>query len=297
MTEIEQECIILNSAWEMIDGMVNWTMFVKNDRTGPTNLLFHTEQCSQLFIILLGDFLFQLRGFKKRPIPLGLQGAPADARKSDLTFLYYLRQVCATPRLAQDASDLTACTEALATWLEGEFVAEGVNLSAVDDAIDLRITRYRYLKICGDIAKHNLARLETNVDHIRKLLDASGHQISEQEAYLAVSDFYEWFHGNIFIYHSSHIAELLNNIRWAIFEYLRPEFARSYHHNEGSEDLPWYEYDYPTGCNEPLARAMYWDLMNRVRREPRLHRFVVSRLPQGALLTSLSRRGPLPALS
>ena len=30
MNEIEQECIILNSVWEMIDGMVNWAMFVKH---------------------------------------------------------------------------------------------------------------------------------------------------------------------------------------------------------------------------------------------------------------------------
>jgi hypothetical protein len=31
MNEIEQECIILNSVWEMIDGMVNWAMFVKHE--------------------------------------------------------------------------------------------------------------------------------------------------------------------------------------------------------------------------------------------------------------------------
>ena len=36
MNEIEQECIILNSAWQMIDDMVNWGMFVKHDETEPT---------------------------------------------------------------------------------------------------------------------------------------------------------------------------------------------------------------------------------------------------------------------
>jgi hypothetical protein len=80
MNEIEQECIILNSVWEMIDGMVNWAMFVKHDRTEPTNMMFETSQHNRLFIILLGDFLSQLRVFKGQPIPLGLSPAPSNAR-------------------------------------------------------------------------------------------------------------------------------------------------------------------------------------------------------------------------
>jgi hypothetical protein len=277
MNEIEQECIILNSAWEMIDGMVNWAMFVKHDRTEPTNMMFETGQHSRLFTILLGDFLSQLRAFRSKSIPLGLRAAPSNARPSDLTFLYYLRQVCAKPHFAPLAADLSAHTEAFAAWLEGEFIAKGVNLGSIGIVANLRIQRYRYIKICGDIAKHNLARLETNVGHIRRLVEASGHSMSEHQAYLAVEDFFEWFHTDIFIYHSSHIAEFLNNIRWAIFDYLQPEFARSWHKREGySLSFPWYGYHYPDGCIEPLARAMYWDLMNRVRSRPRVHRFIVS---------------------
>jgi hypothetical protein len=209
MTEVEQECIILNSVWQMIDDMVNWAMFVKHDRTEPTNMMFQTGQHSRLFIILLGDFLSELRAFKKQPIPLGLRPPPSNARPSDLTFLYYLRQVCGNPQLASKASDLQTCTEAFATWLEDEFVASRVNLPAINVVADLRTSRYRYLKVCGDIAKHNLARLATNVGHIRKLLDASGHPVSEQDSYLAVENFFEWFHGDIFSYHSSQIAEFL----------------------------------------------------------------------------------------
>jgi hypothetical protein len=277
MNEIEQECIILNSVWEMIDGMVNWAMFVKHERTEPTNMMFETSQHSRLFIILLGDFLSQLRAFKGQPIPLGLRAAPSNARPSDLTFLYYLRQVCAKPTLAPQASDLSTWTEAFAVWLEADFIAPGVNLHAINVVADLRVPRYRYIKICGDIAKHNLARLATNVAHIRDLLEASGYPVSEQEAYLAVENFFEWFHDDIFIYHSSQIAEFLNNIRWGIFDYLRPEFARSWHSvGSANSNFPKYAYDFPAGCNEPIARAMYWDLMNRVRGKPWMHKFVVS---------------------
>jgi hypothetical protein len=277
MNEIEQECIILNSVWEMIDGMVNWAMFVKHDRTTPTNMMFETSQHRRLFIILFGDFLSQLRAFKGEPIPLGLNAAPSNARPSDLTFLYYLRQICGKPHFAPEAKALSVHVEAFAAWLEGEFVTAGVNLHAIDVVADIRVCRYRYIKICGDIAKHNLARLATNVRHIRALLVASGHAVSEQEAYLAVENFFEWFHDDIFIYHSSQIAEFLNNIRWAIYDYLRPEFARSWHLTErATPDFPIYAYRYPDGCTEPVARAMYWDVMNRVRAKPWVHRFVVS---------------------
>lgn len=277
MNDTEREAIILNSAWEMIDGMVNWAMFVKNDRTEPTSLIFETSQHSRLFIILLGDFLSEVRAFKGDPPPLGLKTAPSNARPSDLTFIFHLRQVCADPKLGADARGLSAAIEAFADWLEGDFITPGVNLHAINVVADLRVARYRYIKMCGDIAKHNLARLATNVRHLRKLLADARPAVSEQDAYLAVENFFEWFHNDIFIYHSSQIAEFLNNIRWAIFEYLKPEFERSWHPTESAmPGFPAYGYRIPNRIAEPVAQAMYWDAMNRVRSKPYVRRFVVS---------------------
>ena len=97
MNEIERESIILNSAWRMIDDMVNWKMFVRNDREGPTSLMFETRHHARLFIILLGDFLSEVRAFKGKPMPLGLKKVPANVRPSDLTFIFHLRQVLRYP--------------------------------------------------------------------------------------------------------------------------------------------------------------------------------------------------------
>jgi hypothetical protein len=76
-----------------------------------------------------------------------------------LTFLFHLRQVCADPKLGTDTTALSAAIESFADGLEGELTAPGVNLGAIDVVADLRIERYRYIKMCGDIAKHSLARL------------------------------------------------------------------------------------------------------------------------------------------
>ena len=278
MNDVEREAIILNSAWEMIDGMVNWAMFVKNDRPDPTNLMFQTSQHARLFVILLGDFLSDIRGFKGAPAPLGLRPAPSNARPSDLTFLFHLRQVCADPKLGYGTASLRRTVDELAAWLEGEFIATGVNLHTIDLVVDLRVSRYRYLKMCGDMAKHNLARLSTNVSHLSKLLAQAGHSVSEQQAYLAVETFYEWFQQDIFIYHSSQIGEFLNNIRWAIYEYLQPEFRRSWHLTDlARPSLPLYGYHVPAEITASVAIAMYWDLMNRSRSHPYVPRFVISK--------------------
>ena len=187
-----------------------------------------------------------------------------------------------------EATGLGERIETFADWLDSDFVAPGVNLPAIDVTTDLRVKRIQYIKMCGDIAKHNLARLSTNVGHLRKLLETSGHLVSEQETYLAVEGFFEWFFDHIFIYHSSQTAEFLNNIRWAIFEYLQPEYQRSWHlADDATQDFPRYSYHVPTNITKPVARAMYLG-----RHEPSAGKapgtsFRHLRYSQTAFLTSL----------
>ena len=53
MNELEQECIILNSAWDMLNGMVNWAMFCKHDRTENVTMMFETRQQPTLNVLML----------------------------------------------------------------------------------------------------------------------------------------------------------------------------------------------------------------------------------------------------
>jgi hypothetical protein len=66
----------------------------------------------------------------------------------------------------------------------------------------------------------------------------------------------------------------LNNIRWGIYDYLEPEFSRSY--TKADAAALWYEFDYPDAFASGLARAMYWGLMNWVRATPYMPRFEVT---------------------
>ncbi|MBN8605737.1 MAG: hypothetical protein J0L81_02360 [Caulobacterales bacterium] len=264
----EQEAIILNAAWGMINDMVNYEMFVKPERTHDIILMFNTSSHMRLFNILLGDFLGLASG-----APFDLPTPTPTARSTDRTHLLYLAHVCADPQLNPDASAIKKPLDDFRAWLEADALVEKVWLSAINLELDVRASRIRLFKLCGDIAKHNFTRLSQTVHGVRKLVRENGHEIDEGQAYLALDDFYEWFHRDIFAYHSSTIAEHLNNLRWGIYEYLRPEFARSFHR---VEPAPMYRFHIPDAITNPLAKEMYWDLMNKARSEPWMPAFSVS---------------------
>ena len=161
MNQIELESVVLNSAWAMIDDMVNWAIFVKNDLVGPTTLRFQSTTHAELFIILMTDFLSPIQQSKSNKIIQELGRLPDNARGANRTFIYHLRQVCLNPQLGKDATELSDKVEEFASWLETSMMSRGVNLGEINIVADLELKRIRYLKMCGNIAKHSLPRLES----------------------------------------------------------------------------------------------------------------------------------------
>ena len=272
MNRTERELVILNSAWAMIDDMVNWAMFDESDLVGPTTLLFQSRTHAKLFIVLLTDFLSPIQLSKSNETAHELESVPNDARGADLTFIFHLRQVCKNPQLGGDARDLREKVEEFAGWLETSMTSRGVNLSMINIVADIEVERIRCIRVCGNIAKHSLARLSRTISDLRGLLKAAGHDVPIQEAYLAAEQFFEWFFDDVFIFHSNQIVEFLNDIRWRVFEYLRPEYERSWHSRGRFHGD--YGYHVPESIADPVAQAMYWDVMNRVRGKPYMPRFV-----------------------
>jgi hypothetical protein len=270
-SQAEQEVIVLKAAWELISDMVNYEIFVPLANTKETSLLPNTVTHKRLFNILLLDFLST-----PNAASFGLQTPPEGSALSDKTYLYYLRRIANEPQLNPSDGDLIAGpVEAFAQWLEAECFVEDVWLPSIDVKTDLRVKRIQFLRICGNIAKHNFASMSRNSKEIAAILEENGVSIDRDQRYLVIPDFYDWFHTNILSYHMSAIAEFLNNIRWGLYDYLRPEFMRS-----STRDVPnpvMNHYEIPPNIHRPLGRTMYWDLMNEVRSKPHIPRFEVDR--------------------
>jgi hypothetical protein len=274
---IEQEAIILNAVWKMIDEMVNFAIIMPiGPETKNLTLFPRTDDTRRIFHILLGDFLSPLVSRGGSDLPFGLAKTSINSRQSDYSFLLYLRQVISNPQLGNATNELASCVESFSVWLEQDTHIETVWLPSIDVEVDLDIARMTWIKICADIGKHSFARLEGNVTKITGILRSHGKLVDEGMGYTVLPEFWEWFHDHLFGYHMSTIAEFLNNIRWAIHGYLRSEFVRAYHETGEHSGIKMYAFHYPAGVTAPLAKTMYWDVMNMARSIPFFPRFTVT---------------------
>lgn len=258
---IKQEVIILKAVIELINSMVNFELMDLLGNDPDSNILFKSPTHQRFFNIILVDLLSHTD--KKGPI-------------EQTSYLEGLREIVNNPYFDENNSvhNLKVATQEFKDWLEQE-VEVSVWLPSIDKDTKLKISRFNFLKITGNISKHNYLRAIGVAEELKEILQKSGITVDINEALLALADFYERFHTDILNYHSSTIAEFLNNIRWGIYDYLQPEFKKSIVWEGGSP--PKYHYTYPKGIQSEFAKACYWELMNEVRREPYMRRFKVTK--------------------
>jgi hypothetical protein len=142
----------------------------------------------------------------------------------------------------------------------------------------LQIKRAEFIKICENISKHNMLGLDRQAKTIALIFKRNGVDIELTQALLLIEEFYEQFHGDIFACHSSIVAEFLNNLRWAIYEYLGPLYEQSveWYCNERHR-ANIYRYRFPCGVTNSYVREVFWHLMDDVRSEPYMPKFEVTR--------------------
>lgn len=272
--EHEQEVIILSAVCFLLDEMNNRAMFTLHD---GSNIFFKTSAHTKLFNIWLVDFLSKIQpSGKERTLPFDLTEPLSVPTAQNNSYLFYLLKICESPQLGENTLELKRTCKSFVEWLEEDIVLEKVWFPSIDLEINLKVKRFDALKHTGNIAKHNFTRLEHTVKKIRKLLINNGcnSSLTLEECYVMLPEFQEWFHDHAFIALSSSISEQLNNIRWAIYNYLRNEFSRAYK-REGSDNLhlELYSFDIPKQISHPLAKASYWELMNSVRAKPILPKY------------------------
>lgn len=262
LSNVEEEIILLKAVHELIDSMVNFEMLDIYGSDPETNILFTTGTHQRFFNIILVDFLS--RTDKK-----------AFVRQT--SYIGALKNISKAPNFNVNNSvgPLKKSTYEFSDWLEQEMEVDNIWFPTIDTETNLRLTRLAFLKLCGNISKHNFLRSIGVAEDLRNILSNNGISVSLEEAVLAMEDFYNGFHNDILGYHASTIAEFLNNIRWGIYEYLKPERERSIVWK--CYDPPDYRYTYPANITSRLAQDYYWEMMNVVRNEPYVRKFEVTK--------------------
>ena len=191
----------------------------------------------------------------------------------------YLNGVCAVvehPLLSSvdAAKDLRIAITEFASWLNQE-VQVNIWLPSINKNTSITIKRDMFIKMTGNLSKHNFLRTCRVAKALQSVLSRSDVSITLEEANSALSEFYERFHADVLNYHSSTIAEFLNNIRWGIYEYLRTLSQKSIVFDTANP--PMYSYTYPTETISPYAKRIFCELMDAVRAPPYMKKFQVTR--------------------
>lgn len=260
LTEVEREVVGLWVACGSLDSLVNHVLLKLVGDGGTKEVRFETPTHQQLFNILLLDFCE-----KVNEDLTGVQGSCLEV----------LVGACQTASFDQGSSveRLKKPVDALSTWLATEITVD-TWLPSIGQQLNLKIQRGESIYICGNISKHNLARLTGAAKRLAKILGPQGITVDSVKALRILDDFYERFHVDIFNYHSTVIAELLNNVRWGIHDYLTPEYLRA--QIQDASDPIKYSYRFPQNVSDDFGTSCYWDLMNSVRRKPYMERFIAS---------------------
>ncbi len=264
LTSIEKEVVYLLATKQLIDEMVNFEVLSVLGENPDAEIRFKSSTHQKLFNILLVDLLsccdMKILG-EQQP------------------FLRALGAICKTPNFNRNNSihNLSTATREFRTWLDTKITVDKIWLPSIDLETRLSLKRVDFIKICGNLSKHSFTRLSGVVHQIRRIFNENNIPLDQEQSLAVLPDFYEWFHRDLFNYHSSAIAEFLNNIRLGIHDYLRPEFSRSIKYLESNGIFQPYEYTYPEGIQNEFARLCYWDLMNEIRATPYMRRFQVNK--------------------
>jgi hypothetical protein len=282
-TAIEQEAIILNAVMGMVDDMVNHVIFCGlGEKRHDTNLMPQTSETLRQFNILLRDFLSPVTAKRNDPMPFDLPKPPSNNVQTDHTSLYYLRRVCEQPLIGTRIEVLRMFVDGFTEWLEAEAFVEKVWFAHISLETDLRIKRIDFIRMTGDIGKHNFLRLGGPAAKLKRILADNGKEITDDEAYLALPDCWDWFHTHLFAYHASTIAEFLNNIRYAIRLYVKPVAEERYRvTGKVWDDIPTYTYERPEDIVNEFAWSAYYDLLNSTQYKPNFPPFSVTKSLKG----------------
>ena len=257
LSAVEREAIILRSIIEITTDLVNNEMLAVHRGPDGAQIMFPTGAHRRVFGILLVDLLS----------PPDSEGPAASE-----PFLRQLKSVADAPLLVsgEAARGLQSATSRFRDWL---CLAPPVAVwfPALDRQVTLELPRRDASKMAGSLAKHDALRAVRVARELRDALARSHVTVTLEDALLALDDFKVRFYDDILEYHASTLAEHINDIRWAIQDYLSPEFERSF--RAGPTGSGKYGYDVPAGIENAYARDAYWSIMNSVRSRPYVPRF------------------------
>lgn len=254
MHAIERESIGLCICIEALNNIANYSLVdlrEVNKYPGEYEVYFHDYAHKYLFLVRALDFVKE----KGDTGLTGVQGSCLDV----------LRHACSTASFDKDGSisPLFTAVQDIDDWLNYRSPMK-FWLPDLDIDAELNVSRLELLHISGNYSKHNLSRLTAVSKNFHRILKSNGYEVELESIPFAIDYFCEHLNENYFIYYCTWMTELLNNLRWAIYDYLHPAFLEScIKINEFH-----YTYEFPDEITSETSQKWFWGMMNGVLTQP-----------------------------
>lgn len=259
MHTMEKESIGLSICIDALNNIVNHSLVELREvarHPGEYEVYFHDSVHRELFLLRALDFV-------KESSDKNLTGVKGSC-------LDVLRHACETACFNRENSveNLKRAVNSLTEWLNYR-TPMTFWLPDLDINAKLNVSRLELLHVSGNYSKHNLSRLTGVSKSIHKMLGDNGYVVSLESIPFTIDYFCEHLNSNFFIYYCSWITELLNNLRWAIYDYLYLSFQelgirKSEFH---------FTYNFPSEIDNKTKETWFWGMMNGVLQKPYLKRF------------------------
>lgn len=154
-SKIEKEIIFLKSIQELIDEMVNYELLDFVGEEPQSEIRFNSYTHLKFFNIILVDFLSKSE-----------EGVVGEK----ISYLGSLREICKNPNFNtnQSINTLRTATQDFTQWLNKD-VEVDVWFFPLTSKAKLSLKRNEFIKICGNISKHNFTRLSSDSKNHRNL--------------------------------------------------------------------------------------------------------------------------------
>jgi len=245
----EEEIIILKNTLDIIHNAVNYSM-LDFFGTPPREVRAKTSEHLKLFLILLVDFL---------------SGTSSILSKNQKSYCEHLSDICQQNHSDKNIKALRKSVNAFNNWISEELVIKDLKLNSSKDFFDIKITRKDLIQICGNICKHNITNLAWKIKKLRKIINENQKDASDDDVIVSLYELYDIFINDYVDVQTTIWAELLNNIRIGILQYLKPVFNKSIVYE--NDVYGKYHYEYLSEISSPLAKEFFWNLMNDVRED------------------------------
>lgn len=260
LSDPEREVVVLASVVGIIDDMVNHAIFSFPGRDTTLQPFPESSTTRAYFALRLSDFLSQ---------------TDRNIGMAEVPYLRHLTQIVESPSLG-DSTGLRASVEQFIVWLNEKKTFAKVWLPTLNIETSLTPSRLSWLKVAGNLQKHDALRSGGTADDIVKWLQEQGHAVDRTDVLGALDDFREWLTEDALSAYIPKLGFLLNELRWETFEYLRPYYRR-HHVTEWDNALQFHRYRFTPDpkITTPFACGQRHALLNWVRKQPIVPRFSI----------------------